>query len=297
MNALLHSAVAIMTPLLLAAMGGLFTELSGMLNIALEGLMLMGAFSSIVFTYLSGSMIWGVLLGIVATMLLATLLAVVTLNLKSNVFITGLATNLLASGLTIVLSFRLFGNKGVVVFDRIGSLPRWDIPLVSDIPVLGAMISGHSPFVYLSWVLLALSSWVLYKTPFGLRLRAAGLHEKTLVSLGLSPSAYRFIAFLVSAFACAIAGAVLTLNLGAFVPNITSGKGWIALVVIFLGQKKPLGLLGASLVFGFADAFSNYAQGAWNVPADFILAIPYLFTLLAMVIVSIQADRKERIKR
>lgn len=297
MNALLHSAVAIMTPLLLAAMGGLFTELSGMLNIALEGLMLMGAFSSIVFTYLSGSMIWGVLLGIVATMLLATLLAVVTLNLKSNVFITGLATNLLASGLTIVLSFRLFGNKGVVVFDRIGSLPRWDIPLVSDIPVLGAMISGHSPFVYLSWVLLALSSWVLYKTPFGLRLRAAGLHEKTLVSLGLSPSAYRFIAFLVSAFACAIAGAVLTLNLGAFVPNITSGKGWIALVVIFLGQKKPLGLLGASLVFGFADAFSNYAQGAWNVPADFILAIPYLFTLLAMVIVSIHADRKERIKR
>ncbi|MDD3824258.1 MAG: ABC transporter permease, partial [Sphaerochaetaceae bacterium] len=256
MNALLHSAVAIMTPLLLAAMGGLFTELSGMLNIALEGLMLMGAFSSIVFTYYSGSMIWGVLLGIVATMLLATLLAVVTLNLKSNVFITGLATNLLASGLTIVLSFRLFGNKGVVVFDRIGSLPRWDIPLVSDIPVLGAMISGHSPFVYLSWVLLALSSWVLYKTPFGLRLRAAGLHEKTLVSLGLSPSAYRFIAFLVSAFACAIAGAVLTLNLGAFVPNITSGKGWIALVVIFLGQKKPLGLLGASLVFGFADAFS-----------------------------------------
>ncbi|MDX9939895.1 MAG: ABC transporter permease [Sphaerochaetaceae bacterium] len=297
MNALLHSAVAIMTPLLLAAMGGLFTELSGMLNIALEGLMLMGAFSSIVFTYLSGSMIWGVLLGIVATMLLATLLAVVTLNLKSNVFITGLATNLLASGLTIVLSFRLFGNKGVVVFDRIGSLPRWDIPLVSDIPVLGAMISGHSPFVYLSWVLLALSSWVLYKTPFGLRLRAAGLHEKTLVSLGLSPSAYRFIAFLVSAFACAIAGAVLTLNLGAFVPNITSGKGWIALVVIFLGQKKPLGLLGASLVFGFADAFSNYAQGAWNVPADFILAIPYLFTLLAMVIVSIHADWKERIKR
>ncbi|MDD3942280.1 MAG: ABC transporter permease [Sphaerochaetaceae bacterium] len=297
MNALLHSAVAIMTPLLLAAMGGLFTELSGMLNIALEGLMLMGAFSSIVFTYLSGSMIWGVLLGIVATMLLATLLAVVTLNLKSNVFITGLATNLLASGLTIVLSFRLFGNKGVVVFDRIGSLPRWDIPLVSDIPVLGAMISGHSPFVYLSWVLLTLSSWVLYKTPFGLRLRAAGLHEKTLVSLGLSPSAYRFIAFLVSAFACAIAGAVLTLNLGAFVPNITSGKGWIALVVIFLGQKKPLGLLGASLVFGFADAFSNYAQGAWNVPADFILAIPYLFTLLAMVIVSIHADRKERIKR
>lgn len=293
----LHSAVAIMTPLLLAAMGGLFTELSGMLNIALEGLMLMGAFTSIVFTHYSGSMVVGVLLGIGATMLLAALLAAVTLNLKSNVFITGLATNLFASGLTVVLSFRLFGNKGVVVFDDIGALPRLQIPALARIPVLGDIFIGHSVFVYLSWVLLAICAWVLYRTPFGFRLRAAGLHDKTLVSLGMRPSRYRFAGFLISGFTCAIAGAVLTLNLGAFVPNITSGKGWIALVVIFLGQKKPLGLLFAALVFGFADAFSNFAQGAWNVPADFILAIPYVFTLVVMVVFSIYTSRKDRVER
>ena len=292
----LHSAVAIMTPLLLAAMGGLFTELSGMLNIALEGLMLMGAFASIVFTHFTGNMVVGIALGVLASMLLAAILGTVTLHLKSNVFITALAANLFASGMTVVLSFKLFGNKGVVVFDEIASLPRLDIPVLAKIPVFGDIFIGHNIFVYMSWVLLALCAWVLYRTPFGFRLRATGVHEQAMVSLGMRPSRYRFIAFLVSGFTCALGGAMLTLNLGAFVPNITSGKGWIALVVIFLGQKKPIGLLFAALVFGFADAFSNYAQGAWNVPADFILAIPYLFTLVAMVLFSMYTSRKNRVE-
>ena len=292
----LHSAVAIMTPLLLAAMGGLFTELSGMLNIALEGLMLMGAFASIVFTHFTGNMVVGIALGVLASMLLAAILGTVTLHLKSNVFITALAANLFASGLTVVLSFKLFGNKGVVVFDGIASLPRLDIPVLAKIPVFGDIFIGHNIFVYMSWVLLALCAWVLYRTPFGFRLRATGIHEQAMVSLGMRPSRYRFIAFLVSGFTCALGGAMLTLNLGAFVPNITSGKGWIALVVIFLGQKKPIGLLFAALVFGLADAFSNYAQGAWNVPADFILAIPYVFTLVAMVLFSIYTSRRNRVE-
>ena len=290
---ILHSAVTIMTPLLLAAMGGLFTELSGMLNIALEGLLLMGAFCGIIFTYFTGSMVLGVLLGILCTMLLSAILATVTLNLRSNVFITGLATNLFASGLTVVLSFKLFGNKGVVVFDSIPSLPVLRIPALAQIPVFGDIFIGHSAFIYLSWLLLAVCFVVLYKTPFGFRLRAAGLHQKALSSLGMDPNRYRFIAFLISGFTCGLGGALLTLNLGAFVPNITAGKGWIALVVIFLGNKKPLGLLIAAVVFGFADAFSNYAQGALNVPADFILAIPYVFTLLAMLGFSIYAKGKD----
>jgi simple sugar transport system permease protein len=292
----LHSAIAIMTPLLLAATGGVFTELSGMLNIALEGLMLIGAFTSIVFSHYTQSLLLGVLLGMVCTMALAALLGAITLYLKSNVFITGLATNLFASGLTVVLSFRLFGNKGVVVFDEVAKLPRLVVPALQKIPVLGDIFIGHHVFVYLSWLLLLAAGWVLYRTPFGFRLRAAGLHEETLVSLGMQPKRYRFQAFLISGFACGLAGAVLTLNLGAFVPNITSGKGWIALVVIFLGQKRPLGLLVAALVFGFADSFSNYAQGAWNVPAEFILAIPYLFTLVAMVLFSIYTSRKSSIE-
>lgn len=288
----LHSAVSIMTPLLLAAMGGLFSELSGMLNIALEGLMLIGAFGSVVFAHYSGSMLVGILMGVLCSLLLAAMLGAVTLYLKSNVFITGLAANLFASGLTVVLSFKLFGNKGVVVFQEMGRLPTLNIPFIERIPLLGDLLSGHSGFVYLAWFLLAVCAFVLYRTPFGMRLRAAGLHEKTLVSLGMKPDRYRFTAFLISGFTCALGGALLTLNLGAFVPNITSGKGWIALVVIFLGQKRPLGLLLAAFTFGFADSFSNYAQGLWNIPADFILAIPYVFTLLAMVGFSIYASKR-----
>lgn len=293
---ILHSAVNIMTPLLLASMGGLFTELSGMLNIALEGLLLMGAFCGVVFTHYTGSMVLGVLLGILCTMLLSAVLATVTVNLKSNVFITGLAVNLLVSGLTVVLCFELFANKGVVVFEGMPALPVLDIPVLANIPVIGDMLSGHPAFVYLSWLLLAVCHGVLYKTPFGFRLRATGLHPTALASLGINPNRYRFIAFLISGFTCGLGGAMLTLNLGAFVPNITAGKGWIALVVIFLGNKKPLGLLVAALVFALADAFSNYAQGALNIPADFILALPYVFTLLVMIGFSIYAKKKDSIQ-
>lgn len=293
---MLHSAVTIMTPLLLASMGGLFTELSGMLNIALEGLLLIGAFCSVIFTHYTGSMVVGTLLGIGCTMMLSAILASVTLNLKSNVFITGLAVNLFAPGLTVVLSFALFANKGVVVFDNIPSLPLLGTQALAKIPILGDIFIGHSAFIYLSWVLLALCSFVLYRTPFGFRLRATGLHQEALSSLGLRPNRYRFASFLISGFTCGLGGALLTLNLGAFVPNITAGKGWIALVVIFLGNKKPLGLLIAAFIFGLSEAFSNYAQGALNIPSDFILAIPYVFTLLAMIGSSIYAKKKGAIE-
>lgn len=293
---MLHSAVTIMTPLLLASMGGLFTELSGMLNIALEGLLLMGAFCSVIFTHYTSSMVVGTLLGIGCTMILSAILASVTLNLKSNVFITGLAVNLFASGLTVVLSFALFANKGVVVFDNIPSLPLLGTPALARIPILGDIFIGHSAFVYLSWALLILCYFVLYRTPFGFRLRATGLNQEALSSLGMRPDRYRFASFLISGFTCGLGGALLTLNLGAFVPNITSGKGWIALVIIFLGNKKPLGLFVAAFIFGLADAFSNYAQGALNIPSDFILAIPYVFTLLAMVGSSIYAKKKGAIE-
>jgi simple sugar transport system permease protein len=113
-----------------------------------------------------------------------------------------------------------------------------------------------------------------------------------LASLGLKPEKYRWAAFLVSGLFCGIGGSFLSLNLGAFVPNMTAGKGWIALVVIFLGGRRPLGLLAAAFAFGLADALSNYAQGLRNVPADFILAMPYLLTLLAMILVSAWGKEK-----
>lgn len=291
----LHSAVNIMTPLLLAATGGLFTELSGMLNIALEGLLLTGAFAAIAAAHYTGSLALGLLAAICASVLLAAILAGATLKLKSNVFITGLAANLFAAGITVTLSHHLFGTRGVVVPEDIPRLFRLDIPRIGNIPAMGDLASGHSYFVYLSWGLLLLAWLALFKTPFGFRLRACAKHGPALVSLGLKPGTYQFIAFLVSGLTCGIGGAFLSLNLGAFVPNMSSGKGWIALVVIFLGGRKPPGLLAAAFLFGLAEAFSNYAQGVLKIPADFILALPYVFTLLAMVGVSVYTRAKTKV--
>jgi ABC-type uncharacterized transport system permease subunit len=279
---LLHNTIGIMTPFLLAATGGLFTELAGMLNIALEGLMLIGAFFSVVFAGFTGSLFIGVLLGIASAMLVAALFGAVSLNLKANVFISGLATNLLASGLTVVLAFQIFGNKGVVRFE-IAKLPSLSVPALARIPILGDLLIGHNVLVYLSWLIVVLAAVVIYRTPFGLRIRGTGLGAPTITSMGLKPRRYQMAGILISGFTCGLAGAVLTLNLSAFVPNITSGRGWIALVAIYLGNKTPWGIVIASFIFGFAESFSNYAQGATNIPADFILAFPYLITVLAMI--------------
>lgn len=290
---LLHNTVGIMTPFLLAAIGGLFTELGGMLNIALEGLMLFGAFFAIVFAGYTGSLLAGVLVGVAFTMLAAALFGVISLHLKANVFIAGLATNLLASGLTIVLAFQLFGHKGVLRFDVAG-LPILSIPVLNRIPVLGDLLLGHSLFVYASWAIVVIAAVVIYRTPFGLRIRGTGRNAATIASLGLRPRSYQLAGILISGFTCGLAGAMLTLNLGAFIPNITSGRGWIALVAIYLGNKTPWGIVIASFVFGFAESLSNYAQGATNVPADFILAFPYLITVLAMIGYSVWTHYKTR---
>ncbi len=290
---LLHNTIGIMTPILLAATGGLFTELAGMLNIALEGLMLIGAFFSVVFAGFTGSLFIGVLLGITSAMLVAALFGAVSLNLKANVFISGLATNLLASGLTVVLAFQIFGNKGVVRFE-IATLPSLSIPALARIPILGDLLIGHNVLVYLSWLIVVLAAVIIYRTPFGLRIRGTGLGAPTITSLGLKPRRYQMAGILISGFTCGLAGAVLTLNLSAFVPNITSGRGWIALVAIYLGNKTPWGIVIASFVFGFAESFSNYAQGATNIPADFILAFPYLITVLAMIGYSIWRHYRAR---
>lgn len=292
---LVHNAVGIMTPFLLAATGGLYTELAGMLNIALEGLMLVGAFFAVVFAGLTGSLALGVALGVASSMLAALLFGLVTLKLKANVFIAGLATNLLASGLTVVLAFQLFKNKGVVRFE-LGSLPILSVPALQGVPLLGGLLLGHNLLVYVSWAIVLASVVVIYRTPFGLRLRGTGLNAPTMSSLGLRPQAYQLAGILISGFTCGLAGAWMTLNLAAFVPNITSGRGWIALVAIYLGNKTPVGIVVASFVFGLSEAFSNYAQGALKVPADFILAFPYFITVLAMILYSMWRHYRARVR-
>ncbi len=284
---LLHNTIRIMAPFLLAALGGLFTELTGMLNIALEGLMLIGAFFTVVFAAATGSLFLGLVLGIGASVLMAYIFGFISLNLRANIFITGLATNLFASGFTVLLAYEIYGNKGNILFPNLSRLPVLSIPALQHIPVLGDILVGHNVLVYVSWLMVVIVAIIIYKTPFGLRIRGTGSNPAAVEAIGLKPIHYRMYAILISGFTCGLAGAILSLQMAAFVPGMTSGRGWIALVAIYLGAKTPVGILIACFVFGFAESFSNYAQGIINIPADFILAFPYIITVIAMITYSI----------
>lgn len=279
--------IDIMTPFLLAALGGLYSSLAGVLNIALEGLMIFSAFFSIVVTVATGNLFLGVLGGIAATLLLTALFGSIALGLRANIFICGLATNLLASALSIVLSLSFYGQTGSVSFPDMPVLRPVRMPFLEGIPILGDIVANHNILVYASWLLLAASSIVIYRTPFGMRLRAVGHNPKAAFALGINPGRYQFVSLLISGFACALGGAVLTLTLGAFVPNVSSGRGWIALVIIYLGRRTPIGILIGSVVFGLVEYISNYLQVASSIPSGLLLAMPFFVTVVALIAYSL----------
>lgn len=263
----MRDLIRIFTPFLLAAIGGLYTELAGCLNIALEGYIIMGGFFSIIFTNLTGDLTTGIVLTLLTTGTIAFLQAWGTEKLKANNFITSLAVNMMAMGLTSVLSFSLFQTKGTI--------PLKNTPLI------------QTEFLTLSGILFTgVSLFLLYRTRFGLRLRAGGKNRRVLEASGIHYRFYSINAVIISALSCALAGTFLALELGAWIPNISAGRGWIALVIIYLGKKHPAGIFLASILFAVAENFSNLAQGYLNLPADFILAFPYGITLLALIFFS-----------
>jgi len=272
--AVLKSALTILIPILFAATGGLFPALAGMLNISLEGLLLMGAFSSLAVFFHTGNIFLSAAAAVCAAMLLSVLHAFTVFKLRANVFITGLAVNLLSSGLCIVLSDKFFNTRGVITAQFTGNSVLNSGDLTSWYLVIGL-------------VFLVIVHISIYRTPFGYRLRACDKNHEALSSLGLSPKTYRIAALLISGFFCGIGGSFLSLNLGVFVPGMAAGRGWIALVVIFLGGRKPFGLLAAVFIFAVAESLSNNAQGFLKIPADFILVFPYILTLIAMIAVSV----------
>jgi simple sugar transport system permease protein len=280
---ILQGALVATTPLVLASMGGLFTEMAGMLNIGLEGLMTAGAFFGVAAASASHNLLVGLACGMAASTLIALVYGIITIKLEANEFVTGLATNLLVAGLVVVLSQQFFGTKSVVSF-HLPALPLLFPQSLSRIPIVGALFFGHNLLTYLAWLSAPISWFILRRTALGMRIRATGANPKVVRAAGFSPEFYKLISVGISGLACGLAGADLSLNLSAYVPNIVSGRGWIALVAIYLGRRKPSAIFLACFVFAAADSFSNYAQGFWALPSDFILAIPYIVTLVALIV-------------
>ena len=282
----------IATPLLLSAIGGLYAEKAGILNIAQEGFILIGAFATAVITRASGSAAIGTSAAILVSLVLGSLFASVSIGLRANIFVTGLAMNLLASGLTSFVSVLAFGTKGTIRTGEAGALGPVIIPVIGEIPIIGDAVSGHSVFFYVAVFALFAGWWILYRTSFGLRIRVSGADPDTLRARGVDPHRYRFAAILVSSASSALAGASLALDLGAYVPNMSAGRGWIALVAIYLGRRHPFGVAAACLAFAGAEYASYRIQGFIEIPKTLVLAFPYLITLAGMTVFAVLERRK-----
>ena len=265
-------------------MGGLFTELAGFLNIGLEGMILISAFFSIYVTSLTSSLLIGVLAGIVSAVILGVIMAFLSMNLRGNLFITGLASNLFASGLTVFLSSVLFNSKGTVVFDGIPKLRGLFTAFEKETGWLGGALGGYNLLEYIAFAMPLIIYFMVYATKFGLRLRATGNNTSLVTGTGLSVYRIRFTAFILSGVLCGMAGSAISLPLGAFVGNMSGGRGWIALVAVIVGRRNPLYVMLSALLLGMAGELTNLLQTTTGISPKLLMTLPYLITLIIMVL-------------
>jgi len=292
---LLNSTFRLIAPILLAALGGLLCERVLVFNIALEGTMLLGAFTAVAVSFYMGSSMAGVLAAAVVGLLFSLLLGVFVVRLRSDAIVAGIAMNLFASGLTIFLLRRIFGAKGYFKDPAIVGLNNLEIPIISEIPYIGDILSGHTWVVYLSWVLVIVVWIILFKQVIGLRMRGVGQNDFAAETLGVNMSRIRYIALAFAGALCGIAGAQLSLGqVTLFAENMSSGRGWIAVVAVMLGRDHPVGVFSASLLFGFAEAVSFRLQGMM-LPHQIADTIPYLITLIALFIMQITRSRRNSV--
>jgi simple sugar transport system permease protein len=280
---LLAAAIRSAAPILYAALGGIFSERSGVLNIGLEGMMLISAFSAAVGSYFSGNPWIGVLVGVLSGLLTGFIHAFMCINMRADQAIVGTGINIIGVGLPNFLLLKIWGQQGITPI--VPSIGDWRIPILADIPVIGPIIGQHSPLVYLSLILVPVSWFLLFRMPFGLRLRSVGEQPHAAETVGISVYRMRYYGVLFSGVLAALGGAYLSVSyLSQFVTVMTAGRGFIGLAAMIFGRWNPFGALFACLLFGFADGLQAAAQAA-NVPIapQFLLALPYVLTIVALV--------------
>lgn len=287
-------AVIFTVPLLITALGGLFSERSGIVNIGLEGLMIIGAFAG-AFTIFKLQALyphqdWVLWVGLLAAMLagiiFSLLHAFASINLSADQVISGTAINMIAGAITIFMARNMTGSGNI----RVGGFAPYDIPVFSEIPIIGPLFftKTHST-TWLILLILVISTVILYKTPFGLRLRACGEHPHAAEAAGVNVKRMRYIGVLISGAFAGLGGVIIILTYAGEFTGSVSGLGFLALAALIFGQWRPFGVLAATLFFGFATTVANVSQviPQLGVIPPFLLKIfPYFVTLLALIVFS-----------
>jgi general nucleoside transport system permease protein len=289
LESFLTSTMSMATPIMLAALGELIVEESGIINVGIEGAMLAGAFFALAATYFSGSIALGLGAGMLAAVAIDAIFAMLVVNLAANQVVTGTALNILALGVTGVFYRKLFGVTGKAFMVT----PVAKIPLgpLARIPVLGPVLFNQNALVYFTFILIPIFWYVISRTRYGLRIRAAGERPEAADALGLGVYRIRWEALIVAGVLTGLAGAYLTLAYAnTFVENISAGRGFVALSVVILGRWNPWGLAAASVLFGAAMALQFGLQALGTVvPYQLFLALPYALTLVVLAGVGGQA--------
>jgi simple sugar transport system permease protein len=281
LEAIVLSVLAASTPLLIAATGELVTERSGVLNLGVEGMMIVGAACGFGGALYTGSITIGALCGIIAGTLLSLIFALMTLGLAVNQVATGLALTILGIGLSGLIGAGFVG-------ERITPAPHLRIPGLTDLPLLGRILFGEDAFVYVSLVLIVGIWWFLYRTRAGLILRACGDNHLSAHALGYPVLRIRLLAVLFGGACAGLAGAYLPLAYTPFfIPGMTAGRGWIALALVVFSSWRPGRLVVGAYLFGAVTILQLHAQGAGiGVPSQFMSALPYLATVIVLVLLS-----------
>lgn len=274
------------TPLIFASLGGAYSETTGVVNIALEGIILAGAFASVVFTYITGSPWIGVLMAVYVGAAMGMLHALASVKYKGDQIVSGTALILLSQGVTGFLLQRIFGEPGSS--ELVKTLPTWNIEVFRRIPFMGSIIGNLSPLVYIAFICVILSHFLIFKTKLGLRMRAVGENPEAADTLGIDVYNVRYFGVIMSGVLASLGGAFLSVGeLGQFTENMSNGRGFIALAAMIFGNWKPFGAMWASLLFGMAESFSYQiqTQSILRLPPEIkylFLMIPFVLTLVVV---------------
>lgn len=291
--------IRVATPIIFASLGAAICTRAGVVNLGLEGIMLISALAGVLGSAFGKSLFWGIATGLLAAMAVSAAFAYFHLILKANNVLCGTAVNTMASGFTVFVLQLATGEKGNSSSLKSVPFPAVNIPLIKDIPVIGQVISGHNALTYFALIMVAVIWFFLYKTPIGLRMRAVGENPDAASSVGQDVVKIRFLAIVLCGLMTGFGGMYLSMGyLNMFVRDMTAGRGFIALAACSMGQATPAGALLSAMIFAFFDGLSNILQ-VLKIPSEFIQMLPYLATIAGLTVYSIRksAAASHKIKK